>query len=426
MSEAAEWTKISSAFPVSVPLEECTDKRFLEQSQHSTAQPGSTHRHYTDYRLHIHLIYCRMFQIGAGAIRSLYAGVGSKVGAGVGAGVVRQMSIIPSDEGATVRRVLVTGALGQIGSELVELLQAEVGVGNVIVTDVRKAPKELQVEGGVFKYLDVGSLDEMEALVVDHNIDSVVHLAGILSGTAEMNPELGMRVNTHGIENVITLARRHSLRVFAPSSIAAFGPSTIPRENVGRRPVMDPNTNYGISKLYTELLLAWAVDKHGIDARSVRYPGIVSWKTPPGGGTTDWACAAPMAALQGVKYVFPVRADTVMPMLYMDDALQGTIQLLKAPRTTLKDTTYNLGGCSFSPEQLVASIHKFLPDAEFSYEPDYREAIARSWPVSLDSTQAEQDWDWQPKYDLDAIVEDMLANLEKKLKAEGALRSPAN
>eukprot|EP01139_Manchomonas_bermudensis_P023973 Amastigsp_a841811_307.p1 type:complete len:368 gc:universal Amastigsp_a841811_307:2-1105(+) len=316
-------------------------------------------------------------------------------------------------KGEKAPRILVTGCLGQIGSELVPLLRATHGVDNVIASDVRRPSAELH-KAGPWEYCDVANQEALNELAVKHNVDWIVHMASILSATGEQNPQLAIRVNAVGIQSVLEVARLQKLRVFAPSSIAAFGPST-PRDNTPNLPVMDPTTVYGVTKLHLELLGAYYKRKYDVDFRSVRYPGIISSDVEPTAGTTDYAPISFYAALRTNAYKCFLRPDSTLPMMMMDDALEGTMQLLHAPREQLKHTTYNINGISFNPEELFAAMNKFRPGFKVTYEPDFRQAIADSWPKSLDDSAARADWGWSPKYTMEPMVEAMFTRLSKRL-----------
>ncbi|KAL6076218.1 L-threonine 3-dehydrogenase, mitochondrial-like isoform X1 [Balamuthia mandrillaris] len=313
-------------------------------------------------------------------------------------------------------RVLITGGLGQIGTELVPALRQRYGAENVIAGDVRKpASSSGLADGGPFVYLNILQYTDLERTVVEHNVDWVIHNASILSATGEQNPSIALEVNVQGLNNVLELARRHNLRVLAPSSIAAFGPSS-PRHNTPNTTIMRPNTIYGVSKVYLELLGEYYHTKFNVDFRSVRYPGIISNVAPPGGGTTDYAVEIFYKALQNGSYTSFLSARTELPMMYMPDCLKATTMLLEAPSEQLTSRTYNIAAMSFTPEELAAAIKKHMPEFAMSYKPDFRQTIADSWPCSLDDSDARRDWNWKHDYDLDALVKDMLEKLRVKLK----------
>ena len=309
--------------------------------------------------------------------------------------------------------VLVTGALGQIGMELVDVLRAN--GDNVLATDIRRPHKSSSL--GEFAYCDVTRPESLDEVIVNNDISVLVHLAGIVSGAAEANPRRAYGVNTLGQYNVISAALAPNLTVFSPSSIAAFGPTT-PRDDVPNSTITEPTTNYGASKVYGESMGRWGAAKHGLDYRSLRYPGVISYKAPPGGGTTDYACAAPLAALTDGTYECYLAPETTMPFSYMPDILAGTAAFIAADRAALSTTTYNLTSCSFSAAEFMEAIKLRIPNLEVTYKPDLRQAIADSWPRSIDDSLARADWAWSPRYGLQEIVDDMLENMAKNLEGE--------
>lgn len=266
---------------------------------------------------------------------------------------------------------------------------------------------------GPFRYLDVLEAGEINKLVVDNNITWVCHLASILSAVGEKNPALALKLNTRGIENVLESARVHNLRVFAPSTIAAFGPTT-PADNTPDTTIMRPTTMYGLTKVYLELLGDYYKNKYNVDFRSIRYPGVISSAAPPGGGTTDWLVDIYHQALTTGEYTCFLRADSSLPMMHGDDCVKATMGLLTADVSKLSQTTYNVTGCSVSPEQAAESIRKYIPHFQIKYAPDFRQAIADSWPNSLDDSIARQDWGWEPTFDLDGMTRDMLGALKQQ------------
>ncbi|MDQ1833357.1 NAD-dependent epimerase/dehydratase family protein [Massilia scottii] len=316
-----------------------------------------------------------------------------------------------------MERILIIGANGQIGSELVGALAQQHGAGNVIASDigannVYKAARYTQ--------LDVLDKARLTALVADEGITQVYQLAALLSATGEQAPLKAWTLNMDGLLNILEVARERGeagkpLRVFWPSSIAAFGPNTPPKATP-QYTVMDPTTIYGISKLAGERLCEYYFTKYGVDVRSIRYPGIISYKSPPGGGTTDYAIAIFHAALRGERYECFLGPDTTLPMIYMPDAIRATIELMDAPsRQIAVRSAYNVAGVSFNPGELAAAIKRALPAFEIGYQPDSRQAIAASWPQSLDDSVATADWGWKAQVGLDQLVPDMLANIDVKL-----------
>ena len=296
-------------------------------------------------------------------------------------------------------RILVTGALGQIGTELVEALAEKYGQGNVIATDVRESDN--------CRSLDVMDAEGILSLVEDEGITEIYHLAALLSATGEKNPELCWKINVDGLENVIAAARQHGCRLFAPSSIAVFGPdcpSIAPQVTP-----LNPATVYGKTKVVGEQL-AMTSD---VDMRGLRYPGLISYKAPAGGGTTDYAVEIFHAALADGHYTCFVREDTQLPMMYMDDAIRATLEIMDVPAEKLGSAKggYNIAGCSFTAGELVASIQRHLPEFTCIYVPDIRQKYADSWPDDIDDDVARSEWGWAPKYDLDAMVDAMFVGL---------------
>jgi len=320
-----------------------------------------------------------------------------------------------------MKRILVTGACGQIGSELTLALRARYGGENVVAAGHRTQPSPALRDSGPFETVEVTRRESIEAVVEKYNIDTIYHMAAILSATGEKNPQLAWDVNINGLYNVLEVAReRQMTRVFCPSSIAAFGPET-PRDNTPQETILRPTTMYGVTKVAGELLCNYYVRRFGLDVRGVRYPGIISSETPPGGGTTDYAVEIFYEAIRHGHYTCFLRPDTVLPMMYMPDCLKGTIDLMEADFSRLKHhADFNLAAFSFSPAELVAEIQKHIPTFTCDYQPDFRQAIADSWPRSLDDSAARQEWGWQPSYDLAAMTKDMLERLSKR-HAEGRL-----
>lgn len=310
--------------------------------------------------------------------------------------------------------ILVTGAGGQIGVDLVRELRARLGAGTIVSTDVHDQP-EHRVEGVEYAVVDVTARDELETLVDRVKPHTILHLAGILSARGEQDPDLCWAVNVGGIRNVLAAARRRDgVRVFWPSSIAVFGPNT-PRDETPQFTVTDPNTIYGASKVAGELLSQFHARRFGVDVRSVRYPGVISHTAPPGGGTTDWSVEMLEAAARDEPYTCFVTEDTRMPMMYMPDAVEAVIRLMntESERIGIR-TSYNIASFSFTPGEMADAIRMFVPDFECSYEPDYRQSIANSWPRTIDDSDARTDWGWNPEWKLASMVRDMLAALARR------------
>ena len=310
-------------------------------------------------------------------------------------------------------RILIIGANGQIGTELTHALVQRHGTDAVVTSDLAPVGRVLGVHHEALDATESGALIE---LVERLRITQIYLLAAALSARGEQHPKWAWDLNMKGLLNVLEIARTHKLqRVFWPSSIAAFGPST-PRDHTPQKTVMDPTTVYGISKLAGEGWCAWYHRTHGVDVRSLRYPGLISWKTPPGGGTTDYAVEIFHAAIKTGRYTSFLAADTALPMMYMPDAIRATLELMEAPAASVRERqSYNLAGISFTPVQIAAAITRRVAGFSLQCEPDFRQAIANSWPRSIDDSAAQADWGWQPHYDLDAMVADMLANLRQVL-----------
>jgi nucleoside-diphosphate-sugar epimerase len=308
-------------------------------------------------------------------------------------------------------KILVTGAFGQIGSELVPALQKKFGSENIIVMDLKPAPSDFV---GTALLGTVENKELLEKTILENKIDTVYHLVSILSARGEQDPSLTWRVNMGGLINVLDLAVKYKLKVFWPSSIAAFGPTT-PRDLTPQRTVLEPTTMYGITKAAGENLCHYYYLKYGVDVRSLRYPGIISWKAEPGGGTTDYAVAIFYEALKKNPYTCFVHKDTILPMMYMDDAVRATLEIMDAPQEKISiRTSYNLSAISFSAEELANEINKHLPIA-VTYSPDHRQRIADSWPRSIDDSAARADWGWNHEFDLPKMTVEMIEKLQKKL-----------
>jgi nucleoside-diphosphate-sugar epimerase len=302
--------------------------------------------------------------------------------------------------------------LGQIGTELSTTLAQIYGNDRVIVSDVREPSNAL--EAGIFEQLDVLDLTRFREIIEKHEVKIVYHLASLLSGTSEKNPALAWKLNIDPLLFLCNLAKDQKIdQIFWPSSIAVFG-REIPKTHVGQEVPLNPATVYGITKLAGEKWCEYYHSQYGVDVRSIRYPGLISWKAPAGGGTTDYAVEIYHKAIEEGKYTSFIAADTAMPMLYMDDAIAATLKLMQAPAEDLTvRTSYNLGGMSFTPSTLAEAICKEIPDFTIDYAPDFRQAIAASWPASIDDSVAKRDWGLDYKYDINSMTKDMLLNLKK-------------
>lgn len=314
-----------------------------------------------------------------------------------------------------VDKILVTGALGQIGSELCLSLKKIYGQDNVISSDLRD--NNINDEFQPYEVVDVVNKEQLVKIIKKHNITIIYHLAAILSATGEKNPQLCFDVNMIGMYNVLEVARELKIKqIICPSSIAVFGPET-PQINTPQNTIILPKTMYGITKASGELLCDYFVKKYQVDIRGLRYPGLISYKAPPGGGTTDYAVEIFYHALQNNYYQCFLNAQTILPMMYMEDAIRGTIELAEADFKKLKNyANFNFAGISFSCEELANEIKKHLPDFKIDYQPDFRQQIADSWPKSIDDSEAREQWGWSNKFDLEKMTSDMIKNLRIKLK----------
>mgnify|MGYP000362511250 CR=1 FL=1 len=308
-------------------------------------------------------------------------------------------------------KILIIGACGQIGSELTQKLREIYGVENVIASDIRKLNIDV-VNSGPFEVLNALDFNQIQHLVEVHQIDEVYLMAALLSATAEKNPAFAWDLNMNSLFHVLNLAKAGKIKkIFWPSSIAVFGPTT-PRENTPQYTIMEPSTVYGISKQTGERWCEYYHNIYGVDVRSIRYPGLISWSSPPGGGTTDYAVDIFYKAKEGVPFTCFLSENTALPMMFMDDAIKATIDLMDAPTEKVKiRSSYNLGGISFTPKELVEEIRKELPNFNINYEPDFRQAIADSWPNSIDETHAQNDWNWKHEFDLPKMTADMFKNI---------------
>jgi len=317
-----------------------------------------------------------------------------------------------------MKKILVIGACGQIGTELVLELRNRFGAQQVIAADVKEECPAI-LNNGPYQQMDVLQREAVRTYIIDNGIDEVYLLAALLSATAEKHPDFAWKLNMEGLFTILDLAKEgHLKKIFWPSSIAVFGPTT-PRENTPQYTVMEPSTVYGISKQSGERWCEYYFNKFGVDVRSIRYPGLISHTSMPGGGTTDYAVDIFYHAKKSGTYTSFLNAESALPMMYMEDAIRATIELMEAPAENVKiRSSYNLAGISFTPALLASEIKKNLPDFEITYKPDFRQQIADSWPDSIDDSAAQKDWNWKEKYDLKAMVETMLEHVDAS-KLEG-------
>jgi len=306
--------------------------------------------------------------------------------------------------------ILITGAKGQIGSVLTTTLRKRHGQEAVLATDIRHDPSD----EGPFEVLDALDGDTLHELVRRYKITQIYHLAAILSAKGEQNPLRSWDINMRSLFNVLEVSRQEGVQLFFPSSIAVFGPNT-PRLNTPQETVMQPGTVYGISKVAGENWCQYYFDRHGLDVRSIRYPGLISYQSLPGGGTTDYAVDIYHHAVKGESFSCFLQADTRLPMLYMEDAIRGTVELMESDAAQIRvRSSYNLSGMSFTPAELAAEIRKHVPQFEITYAPDFRQKIADSWSDTIDDSVAREHWGWQAQYDIAAMTEDMLKQLAKQ------------
>jgi len=316
-----------------------------------------------------------------------------------------------------MKKILVTGAVGQIGSELTIELRKRYGNDNVLATGRKTKPGDKLQNSGPFEFIDITKKETVEKVVEDYDIDTIYNMAAILSAVGEEKPLLCWNVNINGLYNVMEIAREHEMtRIFVPSSIAVFGPET-PRENTPQETVLKPKTMYGVTKVAGEMLGEYYYKRFNLDVRGLRYPGIISSETLPGGGTTDYAVEIFYDAIKKNKYSCFVKKDTILPMMYMPDCIKGTIDLMEADLSKLKHhSDFNIAAMSFSAGELADEIKKHIPDFKCEYKPDFRQAIADSWPRSIDDSPAREEWGWKPKYNLQNMTKDMIDKLSQRLK----------
>ncbi|MCU0349968.1 MAG: L-threonine 3-dehydrogenase [Flavobacterium sp.] len=310
-------------------------------------------------------------------------------------------------------KVLIIGACGQIGTELTAKLRATYGVENVIASDIRKLENDV-VKNGIFEVLNALDYNQIEHLIEKYEITDVYLMAALLSATAEKNPAFAWDLNMNSLFHVLNIAKAGKIKkIFWPSSIAVFGPTT-PRENTPQYTVMEPSTVYGISKQTGERWCEYYYNQYGVDVRSIRYPGLISWSTEPGGGTTDYAVDIYHKAILDGKFTSFLSENSALPMMYMDDAIKATIGIMQAPAEQIKiRSSYNLSAMSFTPKEIAEEIKKHYPEFTIDYNPDFRQKIADSWPASIDDSDARADWGWQNDFTIENMTEDMFANLKK-------------
>lgn len=315
-----------------------------------------------------------------------------------------------------MKRILVTGATGQIGSGLVPALRARYGSENVVAAGHKKAPQQALVEDGPYTTLDVADIESLAKIIRGFRIDTIFHLAALLSAVAEKNPQAAWKINMEGLYHVLEVSRENDCAVFFPSSIGAFGPST-PRDHTPQDTIQRPTTMYGVCKVSGELLCDYYFTRFGVDTRGVRYPGLISYETLPGGGTTDYAVEIFYHAIQEKQYACFLNKCTYLDMMYMPDAVRAAIELMEADPNQLKHrNAFNITAMSFAPEQLAAQIQMHIPDFTMRYQIDpVRQSIANSWPRHMDDQAARSEWGWRPQYDLAGMTKDMIDRLTKKL-----------
>ncbi len=309
-------------------------------------------------------------------------------------------------------KILIIGACGQIGTELTQKLRSIYGNDNVIASDIRKLNNDI-VNNGIFEVVNALDYNQIEHLIEQYQITDVYLMAALLSATAEKNPAFAWDLNMNSLFHVLNLAKAKKIKkIFWPSSIAVFGPTT-PRDNTPQYTIMEPTTVYGISKQTGERWCEYYHNIYGVDVRSIRYPGLISWSTEPGGGTTDYAVDIYHKALKDGKYECFLSEETALPMMYMDDAIRATVEIMQASSEQIKiRSSYNLSGISFTPAEIATEIKKHIPNFTISYKPDFRQKIADSWPASIDDSSARKDWNWKHEFDMASMTEEMLAHLK--------------
>lgn len=314
-----------------------------------------------------------------------------------------------------MNKILVTGAFGLVGTDLVQALQEKFGSDAVISIGHSNIHNKIN---GIIEQADIRNKSAIEEIIKKYNINTIYHLAGLLSVGSEKSPHTAWEVNLGGLKNVLDLAAEYKLKVFWPSSIAAFGPTT-PKESTPQHTILEPTTMYGVNKVAGELLCQYYFLRFGVDVRSLRYPGLNGWKAEPGDGTTEYAIHIFYAAIKDKKYECYLKDDAVLPMMYMDDAIKATIDIMDAePEKITIRTSYNLSAISFAPKDLVAEIQKIMPEFQCTYNPDHRQAIAESWPRTIDDSQARLDWGWSHTYDLTKMTQALFDNIKTKIESQ--------
>jgi nucleoside-diphosphate-sugar epimerase len=312
-----------------------------------------------------------------------------------------------------MKKILVTGAFGLVGTDLIVELKKKFGKNSVIALSHKTLTPGYE---GIVEKGDVGNLVNLERVVKKYKITEVYHLAGLLSVGSEKNPQLAWQINLGGLKNVLDLGAKHQLKIFWPSSIAAFGPTT-PKIKTPQHAILEPTTMYGVNKVSGELLCQYYFLKYGLDVRSLRYPGLIGYKAPPGDGTTEYSVHIFYAALKEKRYTCFLKEGTILPMMYINDAIAGTIKLMEAdPKNLSVRMSYNFSAVSFAPEDLVQEIKKLVPEFTCDYQPDNRQKIADSWPKTINDSQARKDWDWKPEYNLSKMTKVMLEGVRQKLQ----------
>jgi len=314
-----------------------------------------------------------------------------------------------------MKKILIIGASGQIGSDLTVELRKQFGSNNVVASDLKNATDEI-MQGGPFEILDVMDQKQLSLVIDKYKITEIYHLAAILSGNAEKNPKWAWDINMNSLFIVLDICREKKIsKIFWPSSMGAFGPTT-PAINTPQLTIMEPSTVYGISKLAGERWCEYYFNKYGLDIRSLRYPGLISWKTEAGGGTTDYAVEIFYEAIKHGTYECFLSENIALPMMYMEDAVKATIMLMESPAEKIKiRSSYNLGGISFTPKEIANEIRKYIPELTVTYKTDFRQAIAESWPRSINDDSAKKDWGWKHEYDIEKMTKVMIENIRKKL-----------